>query len=123
MIAYFQFVLMGMAIGIVAEIAANKLHFWRYKSPSMPLINIIFMFGCIEGSIAYFASTALIQFVIAATLGTLYEIANLKSLHWWVFPDNKMGPIKGIIPIFVVLAVAWGSVPIIITYVMGLINT
>lgn len=114
MIEIAQYIFIGLVFGVFAEIIANKLNFWRYRAAWMPVNNIVFMFGFINGSIALFVKMAPFQFLLAALIGTLYEIANVKFLHWWTFPDNQMGPIKGLVPIFAVLAVAWGSVPVLI---------
>ena len=112
--SFFIYVFFGVLIGILAELAANKLKLWLYRAAWMPVINILIMFGLIEGAIAFSIQTPLMKFIVAATAGTLYDIANFKVLHWWQFPDNKMGPIKGEFLICVVLACAWGVVPIFI---------
>lgn len=107
-------ILIGVFIGVVSEFGANVLGFWRYRAPWLAHNNVLVMFGVVDGGLAYYSASLWQAFIMAASIGTVYEIVNYKLTHWWEFPNNKMGPVRGIVPICVVLAFAWGSIPILI---------
>jgi hypothetical protein len=57
---------------------------------------------------------------IAAGIGLAYEIANLRVLKWWYFPNERLAFIRGHAAIVVVLALLWGAVPVMIVGVQKL---
>lgn len=108
--------LIGMAIGVVTEIAAYLLRLWIYNQPQTPIINVVVMFGFIMGGIAcYVRAIGLVgAFAIAFVIGLIYEVANLSVLRWWYFPEERLGVIRGNAQIVLALALMWGVVPVII---------
>jgi len=106
----------GMAIGVVTEVAAYLLRLWVYHQPQTPIVNIVVMFGFIMGGLACSVRVLglLGAFVSAFVIGLLYEIANLSVLRWWYFPDERLGFIRGNAQIVLVIAVLWGVVPVVI---------
>lgn len=113
------YIFVGVFIGVVSEMSANMLGLWRYRKPWLAHTNILIMFGLVDGGLAYYCSSLWVAFIFAAGIGTVYEIINYKLAHWWEFPNNKMGPIKGIVPICVVLAFAWGLIPVLVTLALN----
>ena len=108
-------VLIGMGIGVLTEGAARIFKLWLYGQPQTAILNIVAMFGLIMGGIA--AALPRIglwpAFGAAATIGLLYEVANLRFLHWWHFPGERLLFIRGQHAIVLVLALLWGVVPIL----------
>jgi hypothetical protein len=108
--------LAGMAIGVVTELAARRLKLWVYRQPQTPILNVIGMFGIVMGTTAALARVIglLPACALAFVCGLAYEVANLRLLDWWYFPDERLGVIRGHTAIVVVLAVLWGTVPAMI---------
>ncbi len=108
--------LIGMAIGVVTESAARLLRLWIYHQPQTPIINVVVVFGIIMGGVASYAHTIglVAAFAVAFAVGLVYEVANLRFLHWWYFPDERLAFIRGNAQIVVVIALLWGAVPVMI---------
>jgi hypothetical protein len=113
--------LIGGVIGVVSEFGARTLRLWIYRQPHYPIINVIVTFGIIMGAIASFVPSIgpLPAFAIAFVYGLAYEIANLRVLHWWDFPDERVGFIRGHAAIVVAIALLWGVVPLMIVAVQA----
>lgn len=107
--------LISMVIGVAGEVSARTLRLWIYRKAYTPLINIVVMFGVIMGGIAALAPRVgvLPIFFIAFAVGLVYEIANLYVLDWWYFPDERLAFVRGHAAIVVVIALLWGSVPVV----------
>lgn len=107
--------LISMVIGIVGEITARTRRLWIYRSAQTPIVNVIVMFGVVMGGVAAFVPNVglLPAFFVAFAIGLVYEIANLSVLDWWYFPDERLAFIHGHAAIVVVIAVLWGTVPVI----------
>ncbi len=115
-------VCIGIVFGIAAELAARRLRLWVYQRPQYPIINVIVVFGLLMGGIAALVPTVggIAVFLIAFGAGLAYEILNLRQLHWWDFPDQRLVFIHGHVAIVVTLAVTWGIVPVLIASVRAL---
>jgi hypothetical protein len=109
--------LIGIVIGVAAEIVARAFNLWIYRQPQTPILNVIAMFGLVMGGVAALAPKIGVKsaFVIAFAIGLAYEFANLRLLDWWYFPGERLGFIHGNAAIAVVIALLWGAVPIVIT--------
>ena len=107
--------IIGMLLGAVTEAIARTLGLWVYRRPQTPIINVVVMFGLIMGGIASLVGPLGIvgTFVLAFAIGLAYEIANLRLLDWWYFPGDRMAFVRGHAAIALVLAVLWGSVPLL----------
>jgi len=107
------YILTGMAFGILTELIAWRLRLWVYRQPQTPILNVIVMFGLVMGGVASLVPMhgLLPGFLAGGVLGLLYELANLKVLHWWDFPDQRMAFVSGHTAILIVLSVAWGLLP------------
>lgn len=108
--------LIGMGIGIAAEIVARAFSLWVYHQPQTPLLNILAMFGLIMGGVASLVPKVGMPgaFAAGAAIGLVYEIANLRVLKWWYFPNERLLFIPGHTAIVVLLALLWGAVPVAI---------
>lgn len=107
------YALAAMFVGMVAEALARLSNAWRYRRRGFVVVNLLVMYGVIQGSLA--ASVSRRGILVAAGLGAmaglLYEIINLRWLHWWSFPGQRMVVVRGHLAILAVLTVLWGLVP------------
>ena len=111
-----RYVVIGMAIGVVTELAARTFRLWIYHKGYTPVLNVIIVFGLIMGGLASRVRPLGLEIVvgIAFGIGLLYEIANLRFLRWWSFPNERLVFIRGHAAIVVVLALLWAAVPALI---------
>jgi len=106
----------GMAIGVLAELVARAFKLWIYRDAQTPVLNVFVVFGLIMGFIASRIRRLGIDgaFFVAFGIGLAYEIANFRLLKWWEFPGDRLGFIRGHTAIAVVIALLWGTVPVVI---------
>jgi hypothetical protein len=111
-----RYVLIGMAIGVVTELVARTLRLWIYQKPQTPVLNVVIVFGLIMGGLASRTKLLGLPVVmgVAFAIGVLYEVANLRVLKWWHFPNERLAFIRGHAAIVVVLALLWAAVPAVI---------
>ncbi len=111
-----RFMLIGALIGIAAELGAWALGLWVYRQPQTPVLNIVVMFGVIMGGLASWVRVigVLPVYWLGFAVGLLYEALNLRVLKWWDFPGERLAFVRGHTAIILVLAVAWGVVPVVI---------
>jgi hypothetical protein len=122
-VAVLRYMVIGMAIGVATELAARAFGLWIYNQRQTPVLNVIIMFGLIMGGLAGRMRPLSIGVVtgIAFGIGLLYEIANLRVLKWWYFPNERLAFIRGHAAIVVVLALLWAAVPAMILGVQRVI--
>lgn len=103
----------AMSLGVVVEALARLSSAWRYRHVGFVLVNLLVMYGVIQGSLAASVSRRglLVAAGFGAMAGLLYEIINLRWLHWWSFPNQRMIVVRGHFAILAVLTVLWGLVP------------
>ena len=118
-----RYVVIGIAIGIATELIARAFHLWVYHQRYTPALNVILVFGLIMGGLASRLRPLGLPAVVgtAFTIGVLYEIANLRVLKWWYFPNERLAFIRGHAAIVVVLALLWAAVPLMIVGVQRVI--
>lgn len=118
-----HYVVIGMAIGVATELAARTFHFWIYNHRQIAMLNVIIVFGLIMGGLATRVRPLGIEVVagVAFGIGLLYEIANLRVLKWWYFPNERLAFVRGHAAIVVVLALLWAAVPVMIVGVRRVI--
>lgn len=112
-------ILIGIGFGVATEMAARLLNLWRYHHAQTPILNIIGMFGLVMGALASLVPQLGLGGAFAAGLvaGLVYEVLNLRVLHWWYFPNERMGFIAGHVAIVVILSLLWGVVPLAVAEV------
>jgi hypothetical protein len=106
--------LLGMALGVAAEILAYSANWWKYHKTISPLINILVMFGLVMGAVSLLQPTLGTGgvFLLGVLIGYAYEWANFLVLDWWVFPDERFLVFRGRQGCAVSVAVIWGLVPL-----------
>jgi hypothetical protein len=111
-----RYIVIGMVIGVATELVARTFRLWVYHQPQTPVLNVIIMFGVIMGGLASRTRPLGLPVVagIAFAIGLLYEIANLRVLKWWYFPNERLAFIRGHVAIVLTLAVLWAAVPAMI---------
>lgn len=114
--AVVRYVVIGMLIGVATELVARTFRLWTYRQSRTPVLNVIIMFGVIMGGLTSRARFLGLEAVIgiAFGVGLLYEVANLRVLKWWSFPNQRLWFIRGHAAIVVVLALLWALVPVMI---------
>jgi hypothetical protein len=122
-VAVLHYMVIGMAIGIATELAARTFGFWIYNQRQTAVLNVIIVFGLIMGGLASRVRPLGLEVVtsIAFGIGLLYEIANLRVLKWWYFPNERLVFVRGHAAIVVVLALLWAAVPVMILGVQRVI--
>ena len=110
------YVVIGMVIGVAIELAARTFRLWVYDQQQTAVLNVIVMFGLVMGGLASRTRPLGLPVVIgiAFVIGLLYEVANLRVLKWWYFPDERLAFVRGHAAIVVILAVLWAAVPAMI---------
>jgi hypothetical protein len=117
----FDWMATGVVIGIVCETAAYLQGLWVYRRPVFRITNVVVVFGVVMGTLASRAARWGIWPVFGAgvAIGLGYEVLNLAVLHWWRFPDERVGPLRGQAVIVTGLAISWGAVPVVAALVRG----
>ncbi len=107
------YALAAMSLGVVTETLARLSNAWRYRRAGFVLVNLLVMYGVVQGSLAALVPRrgALVAAALGAMSGLLYEIVNLRWLHWWSFPGQRMVMVRGHVAILAVLTILWGLVP------------
>ncbi|MBI3782153.1 MAG: hypothetical protein HY270_02010 [Deltaproteobacteria bacterium] len=106
-------ILIATGIGVVAEAVARILRLWLFRHWSLAIFNAVVVYGLIMGGVAAQARQlgTMGMFTTAAAIGLAYELANLRVLHFWRFPDERAATPGGQIAVIVVLSLLWGLVP------------
>jgi hypothetical protein len=109
------YMLISLLLGAATEAAARLFKLWRYAQPQTALLNVVAVYGGIMGGIAGLAPRLGVwkACALAAGVGLAYEIANLRILHWWHFPGERLLFIRGHHAIVLVLAALWGVLPLV----------
>ncbi|MGJ3254775.1 MAG: hypothetical protein ACFE0K_00470 [Alcanivorax sp.] len=114
---FYQAIFMGIVIGSIGELLASRLSLWKYKSPWLAIGNIVVMFGIFCGGIALIFDSHIARFTAGFTFGLIYEVLNSSVLHAWSFSSGRLRSIN-ISTLVIVLAVAWGTVPLLISHII-----
>ncbi|HVM96594.1 MAG TPA: hypothetical protein VMT89_09405, partial [Candidatus Acidoferrales bacterium] len=106
-------ILTAMAIGVIAEIVARVLRLWLFRHWSLAVVNIVVVYGLVMGGLASQARLlgSLGMFASAAAIGAAYEVANLRLLHFWRFPDERVATSGGQVAVIALLTILWVLVP------------
>jgi hypothetical protein len=46
-------------------------------------------------------------------IGVAYEVLNLRRLHWWEFPGERLYLLRGHAAVVLAISVMWGGVPLV----------
>ena len=116
---------------MVIEGAARLLDLWRYRSPLFVVINILVMFGLIEG---YGVGWVIggrhsmggifpVLFMVGAVIGILVEGLNEFWLHAWSWSDRPLLGIVRSIDKSAFVGFTWGFAPLTVVLLARLIMT
>ncbi len=111
--------LFAVAVGVVAEVTARVGRLWLYRRPIYPVINVLVMFGVVQGLLL--ASLVPLLGVIPVFLagwavGYLYEMLNFGRLGWWHFPGDRFLVFRGKQACALAVGALWGAVPIAVHF-------
>jgi hypothetical protein len=121
--------LAALAIGTCVEVLARILNLWTYRSPLYPLINVVLIFGLVQGfGVGWVIGgrEALrgvfpVLFMVGAVLGLLTEGLNEYWLHAWSWSDRPILGIRRSIDKSAFIGVAWGFAPLLTVFLARLI--
>ena len=110
----------AVGIGLFVEAIARAFKVWTYRSPLFVLINVLVVFGLIQGwGVGWVIGghRALrgvfpVLFMVGAVLGILTEGLNQYWLHAWTWSDRPLFGISRAIDKSAVVGVAWGFAPL-----------
>jgi hypothetical protein len=110
----------ALAIGAVVEVSARVFNLWTYRSPAFLVLNILVVFGLIQGyGVGWVIGgrSALrgifpVLFMVGAVLGILVEGLNEHWLHAWSWSDRPLIGVTRSIDKAAVVGVAWGFAPL-----------
>lgn len=109
----------ALAIGVAVEGCAWRLGLWTYRNGALRLINILLVFGLLQGfGVGWIIGGrhALrgvfpVLFMVGAVIGLLVEGLNEFRLHAWTWPERPLLGIGRPIDKAAVVGVAWGFAP------------
>ena len=106
--------LTGVVIGALSEVAARAFHFWLYRNPVYPVVNVVLMFGLVMGGLSLLVPHVglAVVFLLGLSVGYAYEWLNFAALDWWHFPHDRFLAFRGKQGCAVSVAVLWGTVPV-----------
>ncbi len=121
----------ALAVGVCTEAFARLLGLWRYRSPLFLLVNIVVVFGLLQGFCVGWVvggrnatrGVFPVVFMVGAVLGILTEGLNEFWLHAWSWSERPLLGVRRSVDKSAVIGVAWGFVPLITVVMARLIAT
>ena len=112
--------LAALAIGVLVEASARVLGLWTYRSPVFLAINVVVVFGLLQGfGVGWLVGgreamrgVFPVLFMVGAVLGILVEGLNEFWLHAWKWSPRPLLGIRRTIDKAAVVGVAWGFAPL-----------
>lgn len=110
-------ILLGMLLGVVIEALARLFRLWEFRHGSFVAIQIVLVYGLAMGTLAAWAPRlgAPVVALGAAMVGLCSELLNVAFLHWWRFCDGRDDSSWGRLATILVLALAWGTAPLVLS--------
>jgi len=116
-----RYFLIALALGVVSETIARALRFWIYRSAALAVLNVLLMFGLVQGlGVAWLigghralVSIAPVLFMTGALIGVVYEGLNEFRLRAWSWPDASLLGLTRSIDKAAAVGAAWGLVPVV----------
>jgi len=124
MTIWLKFVAISALLGVPMEIQARVLRMWLYTPPRMVVFNVIAIVGLLFGTIAWLTRGLPVpaQFLSGAAVGIVYETLNFAGLNAWVFPGDRLGPLKGKTALTIGVGLAWGVYPVLTNLLVKLLG-
>ena len=112
--------LAAVAIGAFVEAIAGACRVWTYRSPLFLLVNIVVVFGFVQGwgvgwvigGHGALRGVFPVLFMVGAVLGILIEGLNQYWLHAWSWSDRPLFGVSRAIDKSACVGVAWGLTPL-----------
>ncbi len=112
--------LAALALGVCVEAVALALRLWTYRSPAFLVINVLVMFGLVQG---YGVGWVIggrhamggifpVLFMVGAVIGIAVEGMNEFWLHAWSWSDRPLLGIARSIDKSAFVGFAWGFAPL-----------
>ncbi len=113
-------ILSGLAIGVLVEGVARALRIWTYRTPGYLAINILVMFGLVEGyGVGWvvggrhaMGGIFPVLFMVGAVIGIAVEGLNEFWLHAWSWSERPFIGIVRSIDKAAFTGFAWGFAPL-----------
>jgi len=110
----------ALAIGACTEAGARVLGLWRYRSPAFLFVNVVVIFGLLQGfGVGWIVGgrnatrgVFPVLFMVGAVLGVLTEGLNEFWLHAWAWSDRPLLGIRRSVDKSAAVGVALGFVPL-----------
>jgi hypothetical protein len=110
----------ALGIGLLVEAIAGAFKVWTYRSPLFLLVNIVVVFGLVQGygvgwiigGHGALRGVFPVLFMVGAVLGILIEGLNQYWLHAWSWSDRPLFGISRAIDKSAFVGVAWGFTPL-----------
>lgn len=123
--------LVAMVLGAGMELKARLFNFWRYASPASPVLNVVLMFGAVQGAGVAgvvggrlpLVSIGPVIFMIGALIGVAYEGLNSFRLHSWSWPEGTLLDAIGLrrpLDKAAAVGVGWGAIPVLSALIVRL---
>lgn len=121
----------ALVIGVITEAFARAMGLWRYRSPAFLFLNILVVFGLLQGlGVGWVVGgrnatrgVFPVLFMVGAVLGILVEGLNEFWLHAWFWSDRPLLGIRRSVDKSAVVGVAWGFVPLVTVLLARVIAT
>ncbi len=116
-----RYFLIAAVLGGASEIIARALRLWIYRNAALPVLNVLLMFGMVQGvSVAWLIGghqpligVAPVLFMTGALIGVVYEGLNEFRLRAWSWPDASLLGLTRSIDKAAAVGAAWGLVPVV----------
>jgi len=116
-----KYLLIAIALGVASELVARVLRIWVYRNVASPILNVLLMFGVVQGvGVGWLIgahlpviSMAPVLLMTGAVIGITYEGLNEFRLHSWSWPETSLFGLTRPIDKVALVGVAWGFVPVI----------
>jgi hypothetical protein len=104
-----------LILGVITEGLAYWQNLWVYDPPWLRLVSLAVVYGLLFGwlSTAVADHPAWLRFAAGALTGVLYESANLKFLHLFSFPQQRLLFLRGPIALALGAGIPWGIAPLL----------
>ena len=123
--------LVAIVLGAGMEIKARLFNLWRYASPVSPVLNVVLMFGAVQGALVAglvggrlpLVSIGPVIFMIGALIGVAYEGLNSFRLHSWSWPEGTLLDALGLkrpLDKAAAVGVGWGAIPLLCALIVRL---
>jgi hypothetical protein len=110
----------SLALGSLCEVVSSRLRLWRYASQAALLVNVVVMFGLVQGALVAglvggtrpLAEILPLLFMLGAVIGLIYEGLNEFVVHGWTWSDAPLLGLTRSSDKAAAVGVLWGLAPV-----------